>query len=70
MIRQLLSVQHEETNHINVSLEHRFHELEVQHTEAITLLHLQGTLIIDLQVYPSSHALYFPCLFIFYYSKM
>ncbi|CAG09163.1 unnamed protein product [Tetraodon nigroviridis] len=46
---KVLELQHEETNHINVSLEHRFHELEVQHTEATTLLHLQGTLIIDLQ---------------------
>lgn len=44
-----------------MSLEHRFHELEVQHTEATTLLHLQGTLIIDLQVWPWSHALYLPC---------
>lgn len=61
IILWLLSVQHEE--HINVSLEHRFHEMEVQHTEATTLLHLQGTLIIDLQVYSSSHVLYFPCLF-------
>ncbi|XP_029705013.1 microfibril-associated glycoprotein 4 isoform X1 [Takifugu rubripes] len=46
---KVLELQHEETNHINVSLEHRFHELEVQHTDATTLLHLQGTLIIDLQ---------------------
>lgn len=38
---------------MNVSLEQRFHELEVHYTEATTLLHLQGTLILDLQVNPS-----------------
>lgn len=45
--------QSEERNHVNVSLEQRFHELEVHYAEASTLLHLQGTLILDLQVYPS-----------------
>lgn len=39
-----------EENHGNVSLEQRFHELEVHYSEATTLLHLQGTLILDLQV--------------------
>lgn len=54
--------QSEERNHVNVSLEQRFHELEVHHAEATTLLHLQGTLILDLQVYPSKIALFsFQC---------
>ena len=35
---------------MNVSLEQRFHELEHHNAEATTLLHLQGTLILDLQV--------------------
>lgn len=39
-----------EEKHSNVSLEQRFHELEVHYSEATTLLHLQGTLILDLQV--------------------
>lgn len=39
-----------EEKHGNVSLEQRFHELEVHYSEATTLLHLQGTLILDLQV--------------------
>lgn len=55
----IVRYQHEETNHINASLEHRFHELEVQYSDATTLLHLQGTLIIDLQVYTPSNRLYF-----------
>ncbi|XP_075905697.1 angiopoietin-related protein 7 [Nelusetta ayraudi] len=43
-----LELQTEE-KHGNVSLEQRFHELEVHYSEATTLLHLQGTLILDLQ---------------------
>lgn len=35
---------------MNTSLEERFHELEGHYAEATTLLHLQGTLILDLQV--------------------
>lgn len=50
---------------MNMSLEHRFHELEVQHTEATTLLHLQGTLIIDLQVYHHHTHYIFHVLFFF-----
>lgn len=42
--------QSEEKNHLNISLEQRFHELEEHYVEATTLLHLQGTLILDLQV--------------------
>uniref|UniRef100_A0A3Q3IRI4 Fibrinogen C-terminal domain-containing protein n=1 Tax=Monopterus albus TaxID=43700 RepID=A0A3Q3IRI4_MONAL len=39
----------EERNYMNISLEQRFHELEVHYAEATTLLRLQGTLILDLQ---------------------
>ncbi|CAB1340123.1 unnamed protein product [Coregonus sp. 'balchen'] len=39
----------EEKNRINSSLENRFHELETHYAEATTLVHLQGTLIYDLQ---------------------
>lgn len=46
----LCGCQSEETSHFNVSLEWRFHELEEHYAEATTLLHLQGTLILDLQV--------------------
>lgn len=49
--------QSEEKAHLNVSLELRFHELEVHYTEATSLLHLQGTLILDLQVGFFSHSL-------------
>ena len=35
---------------MNISLEQRFHELEAHYAEATTLLHIQGTLILDLQV--------------------
>lgn len=45
--------QSEERMHLNTSLEQRFHEMEVHYAEATTLLHLQGTLILDLQVHPS-----------------
>lgn len=43
-----------EEKHSNVSLEQRFHELEVHYSEATTLLHMQGTLILDLQVATNS----------------
>ncbi|KAK2890179.1 hypothetical protein Q8A73_018479 [Channa argus] len=39
----------EERTHLNISLEQRFHELEEHYAEATSLLHLQGTLILDLQ---------------------
>lgn len=54
--------QSEEKSHLNISLEQRFHELEIHYAEATTLLHLQGTLILDLQVYPSQVVLFhFQC---------
>ncbi|XP_038143406.1 angiopoietin-related protein 7 isoform X2 [Cyprinodon tularosa] len=46
---KVLELQSEEKLHQNISLEQRFHELEVHHAEASSLLHLQGTLILDLQ---------------------
>ncbi|XP_056283869.1 uncharacterized protein LOC130202390 [Pseudoliparis swirei] len=46
---RLSAAQSEERNPSNTSLESRFHELEHHYTEATTLLHLQGTLILDLQ---------------------
>ena len=39
---------------MNSSLEQRFHELEVHYAEATTLLHIQGTLISDMQVHSST----------------
>uniref|UniRef100_A0A3B5B333 Angiopoietin-related protein 7-like n=1 Tax=Stegastes partitus TaxID=144197 RepID=A0A3B5B333_9TELE len=49
-IKVLELQQSEERTHLNISLEQRFHELEVHYAEATTLLHLQGTLILDLQI--------------------
>ncbi|XP_046878146.1 angiopoietin-related protein 7 [Hypomesus transpacificus] len=46
---KLLELQGEEKNRMNSSLEQRFHELEVHYAEATTLLHIQGTLISDMQ---------------------
>ncbi|KAL0967819.1 hypothetical protein UPYG_G00257530 [Umbra pygmaea] len=46
---KVLELQSEEKNRMNSSLEHRFHELETHYAEANTLVHLQGTLIFDLQ---------------------
>ncbi|KAM8847524.1 angiopoietin-2 [Synchiropus picturatus] len=46
---KVFELQNEEKNRGNVSLAHRIHELEGRYAEATTLLHLQGTLIIDLQ---------------------
>ncbi|KAM9703442.1 angiopoietin-related protein 1 isoform 1-T1 [Menidia menidia] len=46
---KVLEMQSEEKIHLNISLEQRFHELEVHYAEATSLLHLQGTLILDLQ---------------------
>ncbi|KAM6915437.1 uncharacterized protein FYW49_010301 isoform 2-T2 [Xenentodon cancila] len=46
---KVLELQSEEKLHLNISLEQRFHELEVHYAEATSLLHLQGTLILDLQ---------------------
>uniref|UniRef100_A0A3B5L5N5 Si:ch211-203k16.3 n=1 Tax=Xiphophorus couchianus TaxID=32473 RepID=A0A3B5L5N5_9TELE len=48
-IKVLELQQSEEKRHLNISLEQRFHELEVHYAEASSLLHLQGTLILDLQ---------------------
>ncbi|XP_040016524.2 techylectin-5B [Gasterosteus aculeatus] len=45
----VLELQSEERNHLNTSLEQRLHELEHHYAEATTLLHLQSTLILDLQ---------------------
>lgn len=42
-------LQSEEKSRLNSSQEHRFRELEVQYAEAATLLHVQGSLISDLQ---------------------
>lgn len=50
MFVSLCGSQSEEGIHFNGSLEWRFHELEEHYAEATTLLHLQGTLILDLQV--------------------
>uniref|UniRef100_A0A3Q4HJE0 Si:ch211-203k16.3 n=1 Tax=Neolamprologus brichardi TaxID=32507 RepID=A0A3Q4HJE0_NEOBR len=47
---KVLELQSEERAHLNISLEQRFHELELHYAEATTLLHLQGTLILDLQI--------------------
>uniref|UniRef100_A0A8C2Z1Y5 Si:ch211-203k16.3 n=1 Tax=Cyclopterus lumpus TaxID=8103 RepID=A0A8C2Z1Y5_CYCLU len=64
--------QSEERNPSNTSLERRFHELEHHYTEATTLLHLQGTLILDLQPVsrslPSEHVRNCPidCASIYY----
>ncbi|MEQ2182048.1 hypothetical protein GOODEAATRI_018014 [Goodea atripinnis] len=46
---QVTKADSEEKLHLNISLEQRFHELEVHYAEASSLLHLQGTLILDLQ---------------------
>uniref|UniRef100_A0A3P8S131 Si:ch211-203k16.3 n=1 Tax=Amphiprion percula TaxID=161767 RepID=A0A3P8S131_AMPPE len=46
---KVLELQSEERAHLNTSLEQRFHELELHYAEATTLLHLQGSLILDLQ---------------------
>ncbi|XP_036406202.1 angiopoietin-related protein 7-like [Megalops cyprinoides] len=46
---KVLELQNEEKNGLNSSLEQRFRELERRHAEASTLLHLQGSLIYDMQ---------------------
>ncbi|XP_054603926.2 angiopoietin-related protein 7 isoform X1 [Nothobranchius furzeri] len=46
---KVLELQSEEKTDLNVSLEQRFHELEVRYTESTSLLQLQGSLILDLQ---------------------
>lgn len=46
---KVLELQAEERTHLNLSLEHRLHDLEMRYTEATSLLHIQGTLILDLQ---------------------
>ncbi|KAM8831822.1 techylectin-5B isoform 2-T5 [Spinachia spinachia] len=45
----VLELQSEERNHLNTSLEQRLFELEHHYAEATTLMHLQSTLILDLQ---------------------
>ncbi|KAJ0026868.1 hypothetical protein NQD34_017868, partial [Periophthalmus magnuspinnatus] len=47
---KVLELQSEERTHLNMSLEQRLHDLEMHYTEATSLLHIQGTLILDLQV--------------------
>ena len=42
-------LQSEEKSRLNSSLEQRFHELEEHYAEATTLLHIQGSLVYDLQ---------------------
>ncbi|XP_011490239.1 ryncolin-1-like [Oryzias latipes] len=46
---KVLELESEERHHLNISLELHLHELEVRYAEATSLLHLQGTLILDLQ---------------------
>ncbi|XP_076129256.1 angiopoietin-2-like [Alosa pseudoharengus] len=46
---KVLELQSEERNRVNSSLEQRVHELEEHYAEASTLLHLQGSLLYDLQ---------------------
>lgn len=46
---KVLELQSEEKSRLNSSLEHRFHELEEHYAEATTLLHIQGSLVYDLQ---------------------
>ncbi|XP_026146168.1 angiopoietin-related protein 7 [Carassius auratus] len=46
---KVLELQSEEKNHNNSSTEQRLHELEDHYAEATTLLHIQGSLIYDLQ---------------------
>uniref|UniRef100_A0A8C2EW98 Si:ch211-203k16.3 n=1 Tax=Cyprinus carpio TaxID=7962 RepID=A0A8C2EW98_CYPCA len=46
---KVLELQSEEKNHSNSSIEQRLHELEDHYAEATTLLHIQGSLIYDLQ---------------------
>ncbi|XP_051909612.1 angiopoietin-related protein 7 [Hippocampus zosterae] len=42
-------MQHDDASHFNATLERRFHEMEAHYAEATSLLHLQGTLILNLQ---------------------
>ncbi|KAF4099809.1 fibrinogen-like protein 1 [Onychostoma macrolepis] len=46
---KVLELQSEEKNRNNSSIEQRLHELEDHYAEATTLLHIQGSLIYDLQ---------------------
>ncbi|KAK7907824.1 hypothetical protein WMY93_016436 [Mugilogobius chulae] len=46
---KVLELQSEERVHLNMSLEQRLHDLEMHYSEATSLLHIQGTLILDLQ---------------------
>ncbi|XP_061842959.1 angiopoietin-related protein 1 [Nerophis lumbriciformis] len=46
---KVFELQHEDNGHLNTTLERRFHELEVHYAEATALMHLQGTLILNLQ---------------------
>ncbi|XP_061098640.1 angiopoietin-related protein 7-like [Conger conger] len=46
---KVLELQNEEKNGLNSSLEQRFRELERHHAETSTLLHLQASLIYDMQ---------------------
>jgi len=53
----LLLWQNEEKQQQNDTVEQRVCELETHYAEATTLLHLQGTLILDLQVAPPFYPL-------------
>uniref|UniRef100_A0A3Q2XWQ4 Si:ch211-203k16.3 n=1 Tax=Hippocampus comes TaxID=109280 RepID=A0A3Q2XWQ4_HIPCM len=44
-----VALQHDDASHFNATLERRFHEMEAHYAEATSLLHLQGTLILNLQ---------------------
>ncbi|XP_061609410.1 fibroleukin isoform X2 [Phyllopteryx taeniolatus] len=46
---KVFELQHEDRSHFNATLERRFHEMEAHYAEATSLLHLQGTLILNLQ---------------------
>nr|XP_049612197.1 uncharacterized protein si:ch211-203k16.3 isoform X2 [Syngnathus scovelli] len=48
-IRHFELLQHDDGSHSNAAQERRFHQMEVHYAEATSLLHLQGTLILNLQ---------------------
>ncbi|KAM9779554.1 fibrinogen-like protein 1 isoform 1-T1 [Syngnathus typhle] len=48
-IRHFELLQHDDGSHSNATQERRFHQMEVHYAEATSLLHLQGTLILNLQ---------------------
>ncbi|CAL1586430.1 unnamed protein product [Knipowitschia caucasica] len=46
---QVLELQRDERAHLNMSIQQRLHDMEQHYSEATSLLHIQGTLILDLQ---------------------